>query len=95
MKVKSLAHYPQQLGDERMIGAAGTVAASEREYDLPELTREDKRRVKRGLLEVVQEEEKPADKTEKPVEPVAAKTTVAPASVVDNSKTDSLKGVTK
>lgn len=64
IKIKSLAHYPQQLGDGRMVGAAGTSSA-EREYDLPSLTAEDKRRVKRGLLlQIVQEEDKQPAKPE-------------------------------
>lgn len=77
MKVRSLQNYPQQLADERVIGAAGT-AASEREYELPELAKEDKKRVKLGWLEVV--EEKPAP----PKEPE----TKTPAQTTGNSKGD-------
>lgn len=56
MKIKNLADYPQQLGDDRVIGASGTKQDT-REYDLPELTKEDKRRVKDGTLAVVEEVE--------------------------------------
>ncbi len=62
MKIKNLQDYPQQLSDGRVIGAAGT-SADQRDYDLPELSKEDKKRVKRGWLEVV-EEEKPTEKLE-------------------------------
>jgi hypothetical protein len=70
MIVKNLLSEPRQLGDSRMIGAAGT-GSSSREYGLPELTVRDKGRVDRNELEVVKETsdepEKPAeDKTTKP-----------------------------
>lgn len=75
MKVKNLADFPQQLGDGRVIGAAGTEEDT-REYDLkavaekdksraPGLTKEDKKRVKDGTLVVVEEVESKPTKPEK------------------------------
>jgi hypothetical protein len=77
MKVTNLADYPLQLGDGRVIGAAGTKQDT-REYDLPELTKEDKKRVKEDTLAVVVEEpeEKPSDATENKSESSAVKTPV-------------------
>lgn len=63
MKIKNLADYPQQLGDGRVIGASDQ-KSDEREYGLPELTKQDKQRVKNGSLTVIEEEEKPEPKTE-------------------------------
>lgn len=68
MKVRNLADYPQPLGDGRIVGAAGT-SSDTRDYDLDELTREDKKLVKRGALEIV--EEKPAEKPEPEKAPVS------------------------
>lgn len=84
MKVKNLADYPQQLGDNRVIGAAGTKEDT-REYDLEALaeekpnraaglTKEDKHRVKNGTLVVIEEvEQKVEPKVEPKVEEVETK----------------------
>lgn len=57
MKIKNLQEYPQPLGDGRIIGAAGT-SSDTRDYDLDELTKADKKLVKRGSLEILEEEAK-------------------------------------
>ncbi len=55
MKIKNLTDYPQQLGDRKMIGAAGT-ADEEREYGLDKLTVYDQKLVKKNALEVIKED---------------------------------------
>ena len=64
MKIKNLADFPQQLEDGRVIGATGTKEDT-REYALEELAKEDKKRVKNGLLTVVEEVEANTVETEK------------------------------
>jgi hypothetical protein len=51
MKVQNLLGYPVQLGDGRIIGAAGT-DADKRDYLFKELTAEDQKRFERGDLRV-------------------------------------------
>lgn len=70
MKVKNTLGRPQELDDGRIIGAAGA-ESSEREYGLPELGKNDKRRVKREWLAVVEDAEKTSVKEPDPkaVEP--------------------------
>lgn len=64
MKIKNLLNTPLQLGDRRMIGAAGT-SSETREYGLPELTDRDKRRVGQGALQVVEESPVEPEKKQK------------------------------
>lgn len=49
MKIKNLTASAMELGDGRMIGAQ-----SERKYGQKDLTERDKKRVKEGLLEIVE-----------------------------------------
>lgn len=65
MRIKNLLNTPLQLGDRRMIGAAGT-RSEEREFGLPELTDRDKRRIDQGILQVVAAEEVTPIEPEKP-----------------------------
>ena len=65
MKIENLTGYPLQLGDDRIIGAAGTAEAI-RDYAEPELTKGDKERVERGVLATVPQK----NDDDKPHEPI-------------------------
>lgn len=89
MKIKNLADHPQQLGDGRVIGAAGTKVDT-REYDLEALAKEDKKRVKDGTLAVIEEVETENSNTEKTEKKMTVETPSQGEKFTDNSGQEKL-----